>query len=421
MVSTRALGGIGRAFANRNFRYYFLGMSASTSGFWASRVALSWLVWELTHSPAWLGIMVFVEVVPMIVLGPIGGTVVDRKGSLRVARVMQVGWACVMCAFAAVILLGAASKAVLLVIVFAGGVVAGFSNPSQLALVARLTPREDLAAAVALQSFVVQTGRFVGPAIAGPLLATVGAGFVFALVAGCYVWSAVTLFMISTLVPETSAANARSFVGDFMDGVRYTLDHFAIRTIIVYTAIMAVLLRPVVELLPGFVERVFARDAGGLALLMAAFGLGSVISALHIAFRGETRGLTRVFTINLFVGAVSLLAFALVADFRIALALTAIFGMSTNTVSIVSQTLAQNMVAGGMRARVMSILGMTFRAVPAGGALVQGWAQSQFGLAGPVAAAAAICLIAWVRLVQTARKRNLAREAERAGDQATMN
>jgi MFS family permease len=197
-----------------------------------------------------------------------------------------------------------------------------------------------------------------------------------------------------------------------MDGVRYTLDHYAIKTIILYTIVMSFLLRPVVELLPGFADVVFARGAEGLSYLLSAFGLGSLISAIHIAVRGDTKGLTNIFTLNLLIGALSLLAFALMPNFWLAMALTVIFGMTTNTVSIVSQILAQHMVAGHMRARVMSILGTTFRAVPAGGALFQGWAATAFGLAAPVVVASILCIVAWARLVQISRSQDLARRAE---------
>lgn len=411
MSSNSALGGIGRALGNPSFRQYFYGLIASTTGFWAYRVALGWLVWELTHSPTWLGLIVFVEVVPMLLLGPVGGTVVDQKGALKITRIMQACWAVVLIALAALTLTGWASKEVLLVIAFLQGAVAGISNPGHLALVAKIVPRGDLSPAVALQSGIVQTGRFIGPAIAGPLLVHFNAGVVFALVAAGFTFAAVNLWFVKTLEPE-KPAGSRGFIGDFADGMRYTFDHFAIRTIIVYTAIMSFLLRPVVELLPGFADVVFGRGAEGLAWLLSAFGLGSLISAVHIAMRGETRGLTRMFVINLIIGAISLLAFGFTQDFWMAMALTAIFGMTTNTVSIASQILAQQMVAGHMRARVMSILGMTFRAVPAGGALFQGWAASAFGLDAPVIFASVLCIAAWARLGQISRRHDLARQAE---------
>jgi MFS family permease len=411
MASSSAIGGIGRALGNPSFRQYFYGLTGGTTGFWAYRVALGWQVWELTHSPAWLGGIVFVEVVPMLLLGPVGGTVVDQKGALKITRMMQACWAILMTSLAALTIAGYAHISALLVIAFLQGAIAGFSNPGHLALIAKIVPRQDLSPAVALQSGVVQTGRFIGPAIAGPLLVHYGPGPVFALVAAVFTFAAVNLWFVTTLEPEKSGGG-RGFRGDFADGVRYTMDHFAIRTIILYTAIMSFLLRPVVELLPGFSDVVFGRGAEGLAWLLSAFGLGSLISAIHIAVRGETKGLTNIFSVNLIIGALSLLAFALMPHFWIAMALTVVFGMTTNTVSIVSQILAQHMVAGHMRARVMSILGTTFRAVPAGGALFQGWAAAFFGLAAPVVVASILCIIAWARLVQIARRENLAGRIE---------
>jgi len=411
MASGSAIGGIGRALSSSNFRQYFYGLLGSTTGFWAYRVALGWQIWELTHSPAWLGGIVFVEVVPMLLLGPIGGTLVDQKGSLIITRTMQACWALLMAGLAAATLAGFAHISFLLVIAFLQGAIAGFSNPGHLALIARVVPRQDLSPAVALQSGVVQCGRFIGPAIAGPLLAAYGPGMVYALVAVAFVAAAINLWFVTTLEPERPGGS-RGFRGDFIDGVRYTRDHFAIRTIILYTAAMSFLLRPVVELLPGFADVVFQRGAEGLAWLMMSFGLGSLVSAIHIAARGQTKGLTNMFIVNLVIGAISLLAFGLLPHFWTAMGLTVIIGMSTNTVSIVSQILAQHMVAGHMRARVMSILGTTFRAVPAAGALLQGSAASFFGLATPVLAGSILCILAWMRLVQIARTHDLARKAE---------
>lgn len=413
MASSRSsLGGIRRVAANKNFRNYFYGLSCATSGFWAYRVALSWIVWELTHSPAWLGGIVFVEVVPMLAMGAIGGTIVDQHGPLKIVRITQTCWMLLFAALAVIVLSGHASIEALVAISFLQGAVGGLSNPGQLALVANIVPREDLGAAVAAQSFTVQVGRFVGPALAGPLLAAFGAGVVFGLIALCFAWAAVTLFMVRLVSTEHKPGASRGFLGDFVDGFRYAGEHFAIRTIILYVAIMSFLLRPVVDLLPGFADQIFSRGEQGLAWLMASFGLGSVISGLQIAIRSDIKGMTRMFRTNMLIGALSLLGFALVPNFWVGLMLTAVFGMSTNTVSIISQTLSQHMVAGHMRARVMGILGLSFRALPAGGSLIQGWGQSLFGIEAPIAAAAILGVLAWGRLEMVARGGALAREAE---------
>lgn len=398
--------------SHRNFRHYWFGMSVSTAGFWGYRVALGWLIWELTHSPTWLGLVAFAEMIPMIILGPIGGVVVDRKGSLRISRLAQSSWCLVIGLLAALTLLDLVTKETLLVLAMLQGCAAGFSNPSHLALVAKLVPPEDLAPAVALQSGSVQTGRFIGPALVGPLIIVLGPGWVFALVACGYAFFVFMLLGIRTREPERPRQSTRGLFGDFADGVGYAWGHYAILNIIVFTTIAAFLLRPVIELMPGFADQVFARGAQGLAWLLAAFGAGATLSALWIAVRGKTRGLAGIFAINLLIGSLALLAFGFTTHLWMGMGLAALFGFASNAVSICSQTLVQHMVANDMRARVMGLLGITFRAIPALGALFQGWAASVFGLPMVVIFAAGLCILAWGRLIQIRSRREIFEEPE---------
>lgn len=406
MAASPSLGGVGRTLSHKNFRRYWYGMTVSTAGFWGYRVALAWYVWELTHSPTWLGLVAFAEMVPMVLLGPIAGAIIDRTGSLIISRLAQSGWSVAIGLLGALIYFDLAPKEVVLLLSILQGCVSAFSNPSHLALVAKLVPKEDLAPAIAMQSGTVQTGRFIGPALAGPLLALHGPALVIGLVAIGFLFFVTMLLLVRTLEPERPSPSTQGVFRDFADGVRYAANHRGIRIVLVFTAIMAILLRPLPELMPGFADKIFGRGAEGLAWLLAGFGFGAMLSALWIAFRGRAEGLVRVYSVNLGLGAGALLAFGFTSDFRIGLGLVALFGFATNTVSIASQTLVQYMVAGGMRARVMALLGITFRGVPALGALFQGLAASAFGLAVPIVIAAFLCLAAWIPFARLTRHRD---------------
>lgn len=408
-----ALAGVRRALSHTGFRRYWIGMAISTIGFWGYRVALGWLVWELTHSPSWLGIIAFAEMVPMTLVGPVAGAITDRVGALRMARISQFGWAVAIGLLCVVTVLGLASKESLLILAVIQGVASGFSNPSHMALVAKLVPRSELSTAIAMQSGIVQTGRFIGPALAGPLLVLSGPALVFGLVSLGFLCFVVMLFMTETLEPEVPGKTSNSLLGDFIEGLKYTQNHFAIRTIMLYTALMAVLLRSLPELMPGFADAVFGRGETGLAWLMAAFGIGSIISAVWLAIRADPRGLVKHFSLNILIGALALLAFGFVDNIWIGLILVAISGFSTNTVSMASQTLVQTSVDGRMRARVMGLLGITFRAIPALGALILGLGQSAAGFGAPIIIAAVLCLGVWMSLTRTIRKGDLREQAER--------
>jgi len=78
MASAAGFGGIAKAFESRNFRVYWVGNFTHTITVWVNRMAIAWLTWELTHSPAWLGVMAAANMLPTIFLGPLGGVTADR-------------------------------------------------------------------------------------------------------------------------------------------------------------------------------------------------------------------------------------------------------------------------------------------------------------------------------------------------------
>src|SRR3546814_4774962 len=150
------------------------------------RIAVGWLAWELTGSGAWLGIVAFADLCPSIVVGPIGGAVADRRNPLRVI-VLSPTCAMVM-AFLLYLLtaLDAMGPYLLPAVVFLNGIVIGFNQPSRLALVPSLVPPEHLSTAVAINSIVFNLARFIGPAIAGVLIAASGLESAFAVNAATY-------------------------------------------------------------------------------------------------------------------------------------------------------------------------------------------------------------------------------------------
>ena len=405
-------GGIGRAMSHENFRLYWYGMSAVTVCFWAYRVALGWLVWELTHSPTWLGLIAFAEMVPMTLLAPVAGVLVDQRGSLHIARIAQTGWGVVIILLASLTSAGLATKEVLLAFAVVQGIVASFSNPAQLALVARIVPRTDLSPAIAMQSGTVQAGRFIGPAIAGPILLFSGPALIFWLVSAGFLFFVMMLFRISTIETELSNRQSKGIVANFLEGIRYSFSHLGIRNMILFSAIMSLLLRPLAELMPGISDNVFGRGPEGLAWLLAAFGLGSLLSSVYLALRGQNKGLARIYLFYFAIGSITLVIFSIISIFWVALLLVTIFGFSTNTVSVAGQTMVQHMVSEHMRARTMSLLGLTFRAVPAAGALILGFAQSSLGMTGPLIAAGLLGLMTWAALVAVMRGGALARQLE---------
>ena len=288
------LGGIGPALGHRDYRLYSIGASAS-----------------------FLGIVTFCEVVPIIALVPLTGAVTDRLGAYRIFRAGQISGSGVMVALALATALDAMTIELLLALVVLNGINMSFMQPSYFALVASLVPREDLSSAVALQSSMVQTARFIGPAIAGALLVWQGAAAAFAVNAVSYLGMVAALLALSYRDPARPAGTAGGLLGDVAQGLRYVAGHQAIRTLVLMTIAFSVLLRPVVELLPAFASEVFGRGADGLATLLSAAGAGAMVGSLWLARRGTTGGLTRLFGATGIACGIALAGFASTDTLRI--------------------------------------------------------------------------------------------------------
>ena len=194
-----------------------------------------------------------------------------------------------------------------------------------------------------------------------------GPELVFWLVSAGFLFFVMMLYQIHTLETELSNRQSKGMAADFMEGFRYSISHMGIRNMILFTALMSFLLRPLAELMPGISDNVFGRGPEGLAWLLAAFGLGSLLSSVYLALRTQNKGLARIYLFYFATGSITLVIFSIFSNFWVALLLVTIFGFSTNTVPVASQSMFQHMVSEPMRARTMGLLGLTFRAVPFAG------------------------------------------------------
>ena len=280
------LGNIPRTLAHRNFGVYVAGNSVSLIGTWMQRIGVGWLAWELSHSGAVLGLVAFADLFPGVLIGPFGGALADRVDRLRVIKVAQSLIMLQALTLFALTASGAITVPLLLALVLFQGAVIGFNQPARLALIPSLVPRADLATAVAINSIVFNTARFIGPALAGIAIVALDVSAVFALNACSFL---AFLFALSRLRLEpTAAAKARrSMLGAVADGLRYALHHPGIGPILMLQAGLALCARPFVELLPGFAAEVFGRGAPGLAILSSTIGIGAIMGGLWLAQRSD--------------------------------------------------------------------------------------------------------------------------------------
>ncbi|HEX9808223.1 MAG TPA: MFS transporter [Alphaproteobacteria bacterium] len=389
-------GGIARALRHGDYRRFAGGDLVSLIGNWVQRVAVGWLTWQLTESGTWLGIIAFAELAPAIVFSPLGGAYADRVDRLRMSigtQAILMGQAASLAAltFAEIIDIWS-----LLVLTGARGCLNAWSHPARQALIPSLVPHEDLPAAIALNSVLFNTARFIGPAIAGIIIVKGGIGHAFAFNTATFVVFLFVLIRLRLPYREAISRSRASLTAQVMEGYRYVVAHPGIGPILLLLLVTALFARPVGDLLPGFAGAVFGTGASGLAWMTSGMGLGAMVGGFVIAQRGHVTGLTGVAIANTLLMGIALLAFAFAPAFWLAVLALAVASFAMSTAGIACQSLVQHAVEGALRGRVISIYGLIFRAGPATGALVMGALSEHLGWHWPIAVGAVVCLAAWL-------------------------
>src|ERR1051325_3907440 len=287
------LGNIARAFAHRNYRIYVAGNSISLIGWWLERVAVGWLTWTLTHSGAWLGLISLADFLPVLFIAPFAGVLADRRDRVWTIRITQ--WiGCVQASLLAILVISdAMTIEILFALVLMLGIASGAAHPSRLALIPTLVGRGSLASALAINSVVFNLARFIGPALAGIVIAEVGIAAAFAVNAVSYIAFQISLLNLRELPPQP-AVGRQNVLRASVDAFSYAYRHPGIGPMLLLFVVTTIGTRGFIELFPGFADRVFGRGPEGLAMLTSTVGLGAIFGASWMVLRSAITGLATV-------------------------------------------------------------------------------------------------------------------------------
>lgn len=376
-------------------------------GMWLQRIGIGWLTWELTHSGAWLGAIALGNSLPAILLVPFAGAIADRMDRLRLLQIAQ-GFQILVSTLLAVLTLAELIDIwPLFAVAVALGTLEAAATPSRMTVAPGLVPREDLSGAIALNAVAFNSATFIGPAIAGGMIGSMGIGITFALNAAAYLPHYSVLFYVRLRAAEHASGSQSSITADIVDAIRYVVGHSGIAPILLLAFIGSLLVRHLPDLMPGFADHVFNGGPETLGALMSAFGAGGMFGSLWIANRNSIHGTTVIFFVGLLGNAVFVFVFAVTDILWIGMAAVALFGFTMASSGNSAQILVQHNVDGRMRARVMSLYSLTFRGGPAIGAMIFGGLSASYGLQLPIAAGAGLCFIAGLIVM---RRRNVIAE-----------
>lgn len=396
--------GLSQAFAIRNFALYTAGNTLSLIGMWVQRLAVGWLMWELTESGAWLGAIAIAEFLPIMILTPIGGVVADRFDRLRISMIAQM-FACAQAtALWLLTLSGAMVPEMLVLLMMLGGITNALNQSARVTLVVNMVPRDIMSTAIAINSVIFNVARIIGPAVAGLLIAFTDIAWAFLVNALSYAALIAAFMMIKMPRLTDTVPPTGSYFRDLAEGAKYTFSHKGVAAIIALTAVNSLFARPLIDLLPGFAGEVFRAGPEGLAILTSSMGVGAICASIWLAQRGRLTGLTGIVFVGVLINGAAVSLFALSTNLWTGALLLAVSGFTQACTGTGTQTLLQSSVADRLRGRVMSVWLVIGRGGPALGALVMGFMAELVGFGPPLLTGAVITFLT-AAIVLPRRKR----------------
>jgi MFS family permease len=363
------------ALKHYNYRLWFAGQVVSLVGTWMQSTAQGYLIYQITRSPVYLGLVGFVGGVPSLFFTLFGGLVADRLPRRNLLVITQSS----MMFLAFILAVLTFTKTVLpwhiLVLAFLLGVANAFDAPARTSFVLELVDRETMTNAIALNSTMFNFATVVGPSVAGITYAAIGPAWCFTLNGLTFIAVIIALLLMRIKL-DKPASQRRAAMAELGESIHYVLKNRMILSLIGSVGIVSIFGIGMLNLLPAWATDVLHGDVTTNGWLISARGLGSLVSALMLAYWGIRKMRGRLWTYGAFVMPVTLFVFAWIR--WLPLSLITLLGVGWGFMMVLnnSQAIVQSLVPDALRGRVMGVYTLVlFGSMPIGSLLAGGVAQ----------------------------------------------
>ena len=379
-----------QALAVPNYRRYIFGQSISLTGTWMQMTAQSWLVLTLTGSSTDLGLIVALQTLPVLLLGPYGGVIADRVDKRRTMVILQTAMGVQALVLGLLTVTGAVTVWEIGVLAALLGVNNAFENPARQSFMSEMVGADNLRNAVTLNSVLVNVARAVGPAIAGLLIATVGVGVCFLVNAASFVAVVTSLVTLDRSALHPSIPTLRA-TRQLRDGLRYIASTPDLAIPLVMMALVGCLAYEFQVSLPVMARSGLHAGATGYGFMTSAMGIGAVIGGLLVAWRGTTG--VRPLVIAAAAFGLTLAFATLAPSLAVELVALALVGWASISFMSTGNATLQLAAEPTMRGRVMSLWFVAFQgSTPIGGPII-GWVMAVAGARAGLGVGAVTCVL----------------------------
>jgi len=382
-----------RSLKHGNYRLFFAGQGISLIGTWMQQLAMSWLVYRMTHSALLLGIVGFSGMIPSFLLAPFAGVLADRWNKRRVLVITQTLSMLQAFALAALILTKTVSIWHIVTLSIFLGCVNAFDIITRQAFVPDMLERkEDLGNAIALNSSLFNGARLIGPAFAGVLIALVGEGMCF-LLNGISYLAVIVALLLMKIERSPARTDKEGLMSEIAQGFSYAFSFTPMKSILLLLALISFAGVPYQVLMPMFAGSILHGGPHTLGFLMAASGLGALAGTIFLASRKGALRLGMTTPVAGLVFGVGLMAFSYSHFLWLSLLLMSVTGFGIMVQMASSNMVLQHIVEDGKRGRVMSFFAMAFMGTAPFGSLLAGALAGRIGAPATLFLCGACCVL----------------------------
>jgi MFS family permease len=385
----------------RDFRRYFTGQAVSLTGTWMQQTAMGWLVYSITGSEFFLGLLGMALALPVLLFTLFGGVIADRFNKKNILIVTQALSTLPALFLAALTMLDVKNIWLILSSAVVLGAINSIDIPARQSFTIEIAGRENLQGAVALNSTVFHTARLAGPVVAGFIIAGHSMSACFAANALSFLPG---IYILSTIGPpetsprRTSRISRNGIARDLAEGFSFIKNDRQVACLLLTLTVFSLFGIPFSQFLPVYADRVFHAGPKGLGYLMSAVGGGSALAGVFIAFKGNGGEKIRFMTLNGALFPLSLLAFAVMENFYAAMFFLALTGFNIVGLIATANSFIQLKASDKLRGRVMSVFSIMLMGMTPIGAAMMGAAAGVVGLKNTLMAGSAVCLTGFLIL-----------------------
>ena len=380
------------AFQYRDFRLFWFGQIISLSGTWMQSVAQGWLVYSLTKSPFYLGMVAAAGSLPILLFTLFGGIAADRfrkRNLLLMTQALSIIPAIFLGILIDINLIAVWQVAALAAFL---GIVNAFDVPARQSFIIEMVGKGSLTNAIALNSAAFHGARMTGPVIAGIAIANLG-------ISACFYLNAISFIAVIIALSKIKAKggiikNSNGIMKDIIEGIQYIKSKSEIYRSIILIAVFSLAGMPFITLLPVFAGEIFRKGPVGFGFLVGATGAGALTAALLLAFRGDIKDKSRFISFSALCFSILLFVFSFSTNFYLSVVILVFIGWALVSFFATVNSFIQLSVPDNLRGRAMSVYTFALLGTAPIGNSLMGTLADSIGTVRAVTIASVICLIA---------------------------